>query len=207
MWAASPASSTRPLRYAAACRVALPKRDSQTGVTHAEVGAGDPAYGRPELVEGELPGPIGPVGARVAADQPVDTAGQRHDHLAAVEAGDAGDAGETAWGRGVEHDVAEPAPGGGVGAREVDAGGRAHGAAHAVAADHVAGLDHAAVGLTQEEQALPARFTTDLDVGPRPALQRVAPTLLEGSFEERFAFGVAELLHQAWIRTGMAELC
>jgi TetR/AcrR family tetracycline transcriptional repressor len=50
------------------------------------------------------------------------------------------------------------------------------------------------LGLTQEEQALPGRFTRDLDVGPRPALQRVAPMLIEESFDERFEFGVARLL-------------
>jgi TetR/AcrR family transcriptional regulator, tetracycline repressor protein len=51
------------------------------------------------------------------------------------------------------------------------------------------------LGLTQEEQALPGRRSTDLDVGQRPALQRVASTLNESSFEERFEFGVAKLLH------------
>ncbi|RSM72211.1 TetR family transcriptional regulator [Actinoplanes sp. ATCC 53533] len=50
------------------------------------------------------------------------------------------------------------------------------------------------VGLTQEEQALPGRFTRDLDVGQRPALRRVAPVLMEESFEERFTFGVAKIL-------------
>lgn len=51
------------------------------------------------------------------------------------------------------------------------------------------------LGLTQEEQALLGRFTTELDVGQRPALRRVASTLVESSFEERFEFGVARLLH------------
>ena len=50
------------------------------------------------------------------------------------------------------------------------------------------------LGLTQEEQALPGRFTRELDVGQRPALRRVAPALTEESFEERFDFGVARLL-------------
>ena len=36
--------------------------------------------------------------------------------------------------------------------------------------------------------------TRDLDVGQRPALRRVAPVLMEESFEERFTFGVAKLL-------------
>ncbi|MET7393772.1 TetR/AcrR family transcriptional regulator C-terminal domain-containing protein [Dactylosporangium sp. NPDC005572] len=51
------------------------------------------------------------------------------------------------------------------------------------------------LGLTQEEQALPGRSTIDLDVGQRPALRRVASALIESSFEERFEFGVAKLLH------------
>jgi TetR/AcrR family tetracycline transcriptional repressor len=50
------------------------------------------------------------------------------------------------------------------------------------------------LGLTQEEQALPGRLTTELDVGPRPALQRVASTLTEWDFEQRFEFGVDRLL-------------
>ena len=50
------------------------------------------------------------------------------------------------------------------------------------------------LGLTQEQQALPGRFTGDLDVGERPALRRVLPTLTDESFEERFDYGVARLL-------------
>jgi len=52
------------------------------------------------------------------------------------------------------------------------------------------------LGLAQEEQAMPGRFPHDLDVGRRPALQRVAPILIEESFEERFEFGVGRLLHR-----------
>lgn len=52
------------------------------------------------------------------------------------------------------------------------------------------------LGLTREEQALPGRFTRDIEVGPRPALQRTAPALIEESFDERFEFGIAKLLYQ-----------
>lgn len=55
-------------------------------------------------------------------------------------------------------------------------------------------LIYVTLGLTQEEQALPGRFTIDLDVGQRPALRRVATTLAESSFVERFEFGVARIL-------------
>ncbi len=50
------------------------------------------------------------------------------------------------------------------------------------------------LGLTQEEQALPARSLHGLPVGRRPALQRVLPTLVEESFDARFEFGVGKLL-------------
>lgn len=50
------------------------------------------------------------------------------------------------------------------------------------------------LGLTQEEQALPDRSTTDLTIGQRSALRRVASALTESSFEERFEFGLARLL-------------
>ncbi|MFG2049491.1 TetR/AcrR family transcriptional regulator C-terminal domain-containing protein [Micromonospora sp. NPDC048935] len=50
------------------------------------------------------------------------------------------------------------------------------------------------LGLTQEEQALSNRSTTELDVGPRPALQRVMPALVNASFEQRFEFGIAKFL-------------
>jgi TetR/AcrR family transcriptional regulator, tetracycline repressor protein len=49
------------------------------------------------------------------------------------------------------------------------------------------------LGLTQEEQALPQRSAV-LDVGARPALQRVASALTEQDFAERLEFGVGRLL-------------
>ncbi|MFG1925207.1 TetR/AcrR family transcriptional regulator C-terminal domain-containing protein [Cryptosporangium sp. NPDC048952] len=52
-------------------------------------------------------------------------------------------------------------------------------------------LVYLTLGLTQEEQAQVIR---PLDVGPRPALQRTTPNLLEESFDERFEFAVAKLL-------------
>jgi TetR/AcrR family transcriptional regulator, tetracycline repressor protein len=50
------------------------------------------------------------------------------------------------------------------------------------------------LGLTMEEQAAPERFTRDLEVGDRPALRQVLPVLVEGSFDERFEYGIARLL-------------
>ncbi|WP_432837502.1 TetR/AcrR family transcriptional regulator C-terminal domain-containing protein [Dactylosporangium sp. CA-092794] len=52
------------------------------------------------------------------------------------------------------------------------------------------------LGLTQEEQALPGRFSDDLSVGDRPALRRVLPMLTEASFDGRFEFGIDRLLPQ-----------
>ncbi|GIF13336.1 TetR family transcriptional regulator [Actinoplanes teichomyceticus] len=50
------------------------------------------------------------------------------------------------------------------------------------------------LGLTQEEQAAPARFTGEPEVGERPALRRVLPHLTAASFGERFEHGLARLL-------------
>ncbi|GIF20436.1 TetR family transcriptional regulator [Paractinoplanes tereljensis] len=50
------------------------------------------------------------------------------------------------------------------------------------------------LGLTQEEQAAPARFTRELEVGDRPALRRVLPELSVDSFAERFEYGLDRLL-------------
>jgi AcrR family transcriptional regulator len=50
------------------------------------------------------------------------------------------------------------------------------------------------LGLTQEEQAAPTRFTRDLEVGDRPALHRVLPYLTVDSFDERFEYGVLRIL-------------
>ncbi|GIM89082.1 putative transcriptional regulator, TetR family protein [Paractinoplanes toevensis] len=50
------------------------------------------------------------------------------------------------------------------------------------------------LGLTQEEQAGPSRFTPELQVGDRPALRRVLPHLTVDSFDERFEYGLARLL-------------
>ncbi|GIJ49292.1 putative transcriptional regulator, TetR family protein [Virgisporangium aliadipatigenens] len=50
------------------------------------------------------------------------------------------------------------------------------------------------LGLTQEEQAAPARAMAEPDVGDRPALRRILPYLAEESFDERFAHGVRRLL-------------
>ncbi|MFI1988942.1 hypothetical protein [Actinoplanes sp. NPDC020271] len=47
--------------------------------------------------------------------------------------------------------------------------------------------------MTQEERAAPGRFTHELRVGDRPALQRVLPFLTEESFDDRFEHGVTRL--------------
>ena len=54
------------------------------------------------------------------------------------------------------------------------------------------------LGVTQEQQALagadPDRLDAALVEGAHPTLSRVMPYLLQGSFEERFEFGLALLL-------------
>jgi len=50
------------------------------------------------------------------------------------------------------------------------------------------------LGLTQEEQAAPDHLTRELEVGERPALQRVLPHLGGESFDDRFEYGVGRLI-------------
>lgn len=50
------------------------------------------------------------------------------------------------------------------------------------------------LGLTQEEQAAPGRFTREPQVGDRPALRRVLPFLADESFDARFEHGVTRVL-------------
>ncbi|GAA2699575.1 TetR/AcrR family transcriptional regulator [Actinoplanes palleronii] len=50
------------------------------------------------------------------------------------------------------------------------------------------------LGLTQEEQSAPSRFTRDLTVGDRPALLRALPHLASEAFSERFEHGLTRLL-------------
>ncbi|WP_280443978.1 TetR/AcrR family transcriptional regulator C-terminal domain-containing protein [Nocardia brasiliensis] len=56
------------------------------------------------------------------------------------------------------------------------------------------GIIYFTLGLCQEEQAFPNRSVQDLDVGERPALQRVVTAMADDAFDERFEFGVARLL-------------
>ncbi|MEV6027586.1 TetR/AcrR family transcriptional regulator C-terminal domain-containing protein [Streptomyces sp. NPDC052036] len=57
---------------------------------------------------------------------------------------------------------------------------------------------HFVLGLTQEEQALPAadgdRFERALDAGAYPSLVRVAPHLSDASFDDRFDYGITRVL-------------
>ncbi len=50
------------------------------------------------------------------------------------------------------------------------------------------------LGVTQEEQAAPGRFTRNLEVGDRPALRRVLTYLAGESFDDRFENGVDRIL-------------
>ncbi|MFI6040347.1 TetR/AcrR family transcriptional regulator C-terminal domain-containing protein [Nocardia sp. NPDC051321] len=56
------------------------------------------------------------------------------------------------------------------------------------------GIIYFTLGLCQEQQALPERSVRDLNVGQRPALQRVFAALTDESFDERFDFGIAKFL-------------
>ncbi|ASF07037.1 putative TetR family transcriptional regulator [Nocardia brasiliensis NBRC 14402] len=62
------------------------------------------------------------------------------------------------------------------------------------------GIIYFTLGLCQEEQAFPNRSVQDLDVGERPALQRVVAAMADDAFDERFEFGVARLLGAAATR-------